>query len=77
MPFRFVIPTIISPAQITGNTDNWNPTGLATADLIRLSTDASRNITGIVAPSTSRYLQLANIGAQNAVLKHDVTSTAA
>ena len=72
-----LIPTVISPAQLVANTDDWNPTGLSTADAIRLSTDASRNITGIVAPSTSRFLLLVNIGAQNAVLKHDVTSTAA
>lgn len=67
----------ISPAQIVANTDDWNPSGLATAGFIRLSTDASRNLTGIVAPTTARLLWLCNIGAQNLVLKHDVTSTAA
>lgn len=68
---------IISPSQLTANTDNWNPTGLSTASVIRASTDASRNLTGITAPSDDRLLILANIGAQDLVLKHDVTSTAA
>jgi hypothetical protein len=67
----------ISPAQLTANTDDWNPTGLATAAVIRASTDASRNLTGIVAPAAPRAIALANVGAFDLVLKHDVTSTAA
>lgn len=69
--------TVISPAQLTANTDDWNPTGLATAHVIRADTDASRNLTGIVAPSIARWVILANVGANNLVLKHDATSTAA
>lgn len=67
----------ISPAQLVANTDNWNPTGLASAGFIRVSTDATRDLTGIVAPTTARLLWLCNIGAQDLVLKHDATSTAA
>lgn len=67
----------ISPAQLTANTDNWNPTGLATGDKIRVTTDASRNLTGIVAPSVNRLVILENIGAFDLVLVHDATSTAA
>lgn len=69
--------TVVSPSQLTANTDNWNPTGLSTADAIRASTDASRNLTGIVAPATVRAIVLENVGAFDLVLKHDVTSTAA
>lgn len=66
----------ISPSQITGNTDNWNPTGLTNATWIRASTDASRNLTGLVAPSSPpRAILLTNVGSQNLVIKHDVTST--
>jgi hypothetical protein len=75
--FAFQLTNIISPAQLTGNTDNWNPTGLSAAAVIRLSTDASRNITGIVAQTAGRRIRLRNVGAQNAVLIHDLTSTAA
>jgi hypothetical protein len=69
--------TTISPAQLTANTDDWNPTGLSTASVIRVSTDASRNLTGIVAPATTWALVLENVGGFDLVLKHDVTSTAA
>jgi Pectate lyase superfamily protein len=68
---------VISPAQLVANTNDWNPTDLAKASFIRLSTDASRDITGIVGGSSLRELTLLNVGAFNAVLKHDVTSTAA
>lgn len=68
---------IITPSQLTSNTDNWAPTGHATANVIRASTDASRNLTGLSAGVDGRMVLLINIGAQNLVLIHDSTSTAA
>lgn len=70
-------PTSITPTQLSANTDNWNPTGLASTDIIRASTDASRNLTGIAAPALARAIVLENIGANNIVLIHNATSTAA
>ncbi len=73
----FALVGVISPTQLTANTDNWAPTGLSTAAVIRASTDASRNLTGLTGGATGRIIVLANIGAFDLVLKHDVTSTAA
>lgn len=70
-------PTAISPTQLAADTDNWNPTGLDGADIIRASTDASHNLTGIVAPAAMRAIVLENIGSFDLVLIHDATSTAA
>jgi hypothetical protein len=70
-------PDVISPAQLTANTDNYNPTGLATARTLRLSTDASRNLTGIVPPGPGAVRRILNVGAQDLVLINDATSTAA
>jgi hypothetical protein len=67
----------ISPSQITGNQDNYNPSGLSTAVVLRLSTDASRNVTGIAGGQDGRLLILCNVGSNAIVLQHDVTSTAA
>lgn len=67
----------ISPAQLVANTDNWAPTGIGTASVVRASTDASRNLTGIAGGADGRVLYVCNIGGFNLVLKHDVTSTAA
>jgi hypothetical protein len=80
-PFAYGGPLIetgvISPTQLAANTDNWNPTGLASARVIRLSTDASRNLTGIVAQAAGTMVWLVNVGAQDCVLVHNATSTAA
>jgi len=68
---------IVTPAQIVANTNDYNPAGLATARTLRLSSDAARDLTGILAGVTGRRLLLLNVGAQDIVLKHDATSTAA
>lgn len=70
---------VISPAQLTANTDDYNPTGFNLATVLRVSTDASRNLTGLTAPSPARpkRVLLLNVGANALVLKHDQTSTAA
>ena len=59
----------ISPTQLAANTNNWNPTDLSTARVIRFSTDARRNITGLAGGSGSRQLVLHNIGTFPAVFK--------
>lgn len=71
--------TVISPAQLTANTDNYAPSNLATSRALRLSTDASRNLTGIAAPAAGELTEhiIVNVGSFDLVLKHDVTSTAA
>lgn len=66
-----------SPAQIVANTDNYNPTGLGHNLTFRLSTDASRNLTGIVAQAGGTRMLLCNVGGFDIVLVHDATSTAA
>ena len=46
---------VISPAQLTSNQNDWNPTGLSTAGVIRLSGDNGfRIISGLA--GTGRYL---------------------
>ncbi len=69
--------TVISPAQITANTDDYDPTDGDAAYAWRLSTDASRNLTGIAAPEQATQHLLCNVGSFDLVLVHDATSTAA
>ena len=69
-----------SPAQLTANQDNYNPSGLYATTVLRLTSDASRDITGIVPTDNllaGQVLILFNVGGFNIVLKNDVTSTAA
>jgi hypothetical protein len=74
---QFQLSNAITPAQLTANTDNYSPTGLSTASVLRLSTDASRNLTGIAAQPAGTRLTICNVGTQDLVLIHDATSTAA
>lgn len=70
--------TLISPSQITSNQNNYAP-GIST--VLRLSSDASRDITGVVAPvpaSCASIVCLINVGSNNIVLKNqDANSSAA
>lgn len=69
---------IISPAQITANTNDYAPTGFSTAAVLRLSSDAPRNITGLAAGTSAREVRILNIGAQDIVLtNNDAASSAA
>lgn len=68
---------VISPAQIVANTDNYNPTGLSTCNVLRINTDAARNLTGITALTPGTDIILCNTGAFTITLVHDATSTAA
>ena len=60
--------TTISPSQITAQQNNWNPTNLSTAWVIRVDGDAAFEIiSGITAPTFNKRLALWNVGG-NAVL---------
>lgn len=67
----------ISPSQITSNQNDYNPTGLSTASVLRLSTDASRDVTGLAGGADGRAIFLYNVGAQNLVLKNQSSSSSA
>lgn len=67
----------ISPTQLVANTDNWNPTGLSTANVIRIDASVPINLTGIVAQEDGRVIVLYNSSASDITLTHDATSTAA
>ena len=69
---------VVTPAQITANQNNY---AIGTANVLRLSSDAARNITGIVnggSPTEDgRELLIINVGAQDIVLTNeDAASTA-
>lgn len=67
----------ISPAQITSDQNDYNPANLATASTLRLSTDASRNLTGLAGGADGRLLVIHNVGVQNLVLVDESASSSA
>lgn len=69
---------VITPPQITANADDYNPAGLAAATVLRLQTDAARDLTGIVTlTSVYRNLRIFNVGNFNLVLKHNSVNSQA
>lgn len=63
-----------TPATLTANVNNY---ALATAVVQRLSSDASRAITGISTNSQGRYLLLVNVGSFDVVLSNESASSTA
>lgn len=68
---------IVTPAQITADKNNYAPTGLSGANIMRLSTDASRTITGLEALRRSRLLIICNVGSFDIVLADSSGSSTA
>src|SRR4051812_10178879 len=77
LPRGFALTGVVSPPQITANQNDYNPTGAATASVLQLSSDASRNITGLAGGAEGRIVSLINIGGQPIVLADESTSSSA
>lgn len=70
--------TTISPAQITAQQNDYAPTGISTAWILRISGDASfRAVTGITAPSFNKRLTVHNVGTNSLLLPNEHTSSSA
>lgn len=53
---------IITPTALTGTNNDWNPTGLSTANRIRASASSAATVTGITAVGTGGTLIIHNVG---------------
>ena len=71
----FALTGTITPPLITADQNDYDPTGLADATVLRLSSNATRNLTGIVGGFSGRILVLRNIGANQIVLKNQTGSS--
>lgn len=67
----------VTPAQITSNQNDYNPTGWSLATRIRASTDASRNLTGLAGGADGRIAIIVNVGSNSLVLKDADTGSSA
>jgi len=69
------ISSYISPAALSADQDDWNPTGLASARIIRIDTTTNVDINGI-AKQANKKIHLINISTNNIRLLHEqLTST--
>lgn len=67
----------VSPAQITGNQNDYNPTDFHNFANVRLSSDASRDITGFGAPVAGEFKLVHNVGSFDIVFKNSDAGSAA
>jgi hypothetical protein len=67
---------IISPAQITADQNDYAPTGIATANTLRINSNALRNITGI-SSIANQILLIHNTGTFDIVFKDESSSSTA
>lgn len=67
----------LTPAQITADQNDYNPTGFLEAFHIRLSSNASRTITGMARDGNAHLKILTNNGAQDIVFAHESASSTA
>lgn len=67
----------LTPAQLTADTNDYDPADLATATVLRLSTDASHMLTGLAGGAAGRLLLLLNVGAENLILSDEDALSAA
>jgi hypothetical protein len=67
----------LAPAEITADQDDYNPAGLAQASVLRLASDASRDITGLAGGGDGRVMALVNVGANPIVLRDASAASAA
>lgn len=69
------ITSYTSPTAILANQNNYGPTGFSSNTVFRLSSDASRNITGLEAGNSGRLIYILNVGAFDIVLKDEDASS--
>lgn len=72
-PATFATPAL-TPAQITADQNNYNP---GTGWFQRWSSDASRNVTGLVAGVDGQVAEIWNVGTQDIVIVHQSASSLA
>jgi hypothetical protein len=70
------IPFIFTPTTLSASQNNYNPTGLEWADILRLTSSTAVDITGLEAAGfatnlIAKKLTLTNIGSNVITLKHD------
>jgi hypothetical protein len=72
---QFDLPGYLNPPVLTGNVNDWNPTGFGTATIIRVDGGAvDRRITGLAAQNSGNIKNLCNIGTTNMLVLGNLDS---
>lgn len=74
---KIAIKGAMSPAQITSDQNNYSPTDLNLHSVLRISSDASRTITGLDIGYEGRIIYIFNVGTNNIILSNENASSTA
>lgn len=75
---EFIVSGVISPAQIAANQNDYSPTGLATASVLRLTTDGTpRDLTGLALGQAGKLLIVHYVSGAGLTLKDENTGSIA
>lgn len=67
----------LSPSELTGDADDYAPSGFGDAAVINLSATSSIEITGLAGGTDGRVLVLVNVGTQSITLKNQASASSA
>lgn len=67
----------ISPSSISADQNDYNPTGLSSSTILKLTSSTDVNITGIQNGTDGRILVVLNVGSNNITLKNSSVSSSA
>lgn len=67
----------ITPTEIDGDVDDYEPTGLAGASVLRLAADGEHTITGLAGGAAGRVIVIHNVGAETFLLASEDEGSAA
>lgn len=76
---KLILASVISPPILTSNVNDYNPAGLNEAITIRLESNATRRISGILAPSPmcEQLIHIVNVGSNNIQIRNNNGGSAA
>jgi hypothetical protein len=77
LPRGLALSGVIAPPQITASQNDYNPTGVASASVMQLSSDALRTISGLAGGAEGRVVSIVNVGSQPIALSDESTSSTA
>lgn len=73
--YKVVFSGSVAPSQLTGNTNDYNPTGFHDAFILNINSSGAINLTGLDAGTSGELHMLYNSGGFTITLVHDATSS--
>jgi hypothetical protein len=77
LPRGLALSGVIAPPQISANQNDYAPSGLGSATVLQISSDAARSISGLAGGAEGRVIVMVNVGSLPITLLEDSAASAA